>query len=234
MITRGGNQGMGHRTMNEEEAEAILSGDAVAHPELAAVLSAFQTAATAPLPEQTAIDQIRMVSKAARLVNTGVRAPVSYRSRTKRRWATALTTDAAWKIVVASAALAAASGAAAAGALPDPLQLAVSAAASRLGIEIPNGVDRPNLDESVPGEISQPGRPDQDHSDKLGIDSTDQPHGAEDIPVVQFNEPDTDQTQTGLLDQSDEEFEQTEESEESKEGPAEQSDDNETGQADDG
>jgi hypothetical protein len=175
-----------------------------------------------------------MVSTAAGLLKSGFPAPVKSRSRSKTRWTTALTAGAAWKIVVASAALAATSAAAGAGALPDPVQSAVSTAASRIGIEIPDGVDEPDLGQSDQGEISQPERPDQDSSDDVGIDHTDQSQGTAVRPKEQANESDPGQPQTDLSDESDESRAPSQETDESQEGPANKSDDDETGQADGG
>jgi len=209
---------MRDQMMNDDEVEAALSGGAIADSELAAVIASVRAAGNAPLQEQSAIDQIRMVSEAARLSNkTGAQAPTRLRSPSKRRWAVALTAGVVWRVAVASVALAASGAAAAAGALPDPVQSAVSSAASRFGIEIPDGVDQPNLGQSDQGRVSQPGTPDQDHIDDPGIDQTDQPEGNADWPPEQSNQPDADQSQNDEADQ-------TGESDESEQGSGPETD----------
>lgn len=218
--------------MNEGEVEAILSG-AVSDPELAAALASLRAVANVPLQERTATDHIRMVAHAARSANPSARTHAKFKSRSKRRWATALTAGVAWKIVVASAALAASSAAAATGTLPDPVQSAVSAAVSRFGIVIPDGVDQPDLGQSDQGEVSQPGLPDQDHVDDPSVDETDQPQGSADWPGEQSDQAEVDQAETDAPDESDESEQVSDLTDEEQNGQADEDEpDSDNGQSD--
>lgn len=205
MSTSGGNHDdMGQPRMNQDEVEAALAFGSFSDPELAAVFATLRATAEVPLHEPTAIDQIRRVSEAARLASPSHSAGARFKRRTKRRWAAALSAGVAWKLMVASAALAASGAAAAAGALPDQVQSVVSNAASRFGIEIPNGADQPDLGQSDQGNVSEPEQPDRDHVDHPAVNS-DQPQGNADWPEEQSDQPDVELPE---LDDSDQDSDQ--------------------------
>lgn len=139
--------------------------------ELGDRFAAFKSAATVPPSEEVAQYQIRMVAEAVRLAGSGRlggKREQSDRRLTKKRWfGASLAASFGWKILVASAALAA-SAAAATGTLPDPVQSRLSAAASHIGIVLPDGqtgdvqLDQAELGEVELGQATQAGQPQPD------------------------------------------------------------------------
>jgi hypothetical protein len=144
----------------DAELDALLDSDS----ELAARPNAFKAEGNVPPSEEVAQYQIRMMAEAVRLAGSGRfdgKQALSQRRLTKKRWfGASLAASVGWKIAIGSVAVAATT-AAATGSLPDPVQSGLSAAASRIGIVLPDGhegqagVDQAELSEVELGQANQ-------------------------------------------------------------------------------
>jgi hypothetical protein len=153
---------------SEREFEAALSDGAGSELELAARLAFMLEAGTEMVPERVALRQIRMVAEAARLV--GSANPRGGRVRSRRRVVTAVSAGFGWKILVASAALAATGTAAVTGSLPDPVQATLADAASYIGVTLPDGQTGEDGQAGGSGESDEVGT----ETDQAGVDGPDQ------------------------------------------------------------